>query len=131
MAAKAGRFYEIRKQLGDKPYELTEDIQITPMDLDRREAWRKASYDQESEPYLQAIALANGTERDLVNHGDAIAQALLGDQYDAVKALCASDARVWDAVLDDVREFNKLTTVTAQVTPTDSDAAGKGGETPA
>ncbi len=131
MAAKAGRFYEIRKQLGDKPYELTEDIHITPMDLDRREAWRKASYGQESEPYLQAIALANGTERDLVDHSGAIAQALLGDQYDAVKALCASDARLWDAVLDDVRAFNKLTTANAQVTPAEADAEGKGSETPA
>lgn len=131
MAAKAGRFYEIRKQVGDKPYELTEDIQITPMDLDRREAWRKASYGQESEPYLQAIALANGTEREIVDHSGAIAQALLGDQYDAVKALCANDARLWDAVLDDVRGFNKLTTTTAQVTPASTDAEGNGSATPA
>ncbi|GAT03476.1 uncharacterized protein RMCFA_3588 [Mycolicibacterium fortuitum subsp. acetamidolyticum] len=131
MAAKAGRFYEIRKQVGDKPYELTEDIQITPMDLDRREAWRKASYGQESEPYLQAIALANGTEREIVDHSGAIAQALLGDQYDAVKALCASDARLWDAVLDDVRGFNKLTTTTAQVTPASADAEGNDSATPA
>lgn len=131
MAAKVGRFYEIRKQLGDKPYELTEDIHITPMDLDRREAWRKASYDQESEPYLKAIALANGTERELVNHADAIARALLGDQYDAVKALCGNDARLWDAVLNDVREFNKLTTTAAQVAPADADAEGNGSATPA
>ncbi|MGW4097134.1 hypothetical protein [Mycobacterium sp. NPDC004974] len=130
MAAKAGRFYEIRKQLGDKPYELTEDIQITPMDLDRREAWRKASYKSQTEPYLQAHALAEGEDRDPVNHGDDIARALLGDQYDAVKALCGGDARLWDAVLNDVKEFNKIDGTPSEASP-DADAEGNASATPA
>ena len=111
MAAKAGRFYEIRKQLGDKPYELTEDIHITPMDLDRREAWRKASYQSEAEPYLHA-------------------RALFGDQYDAVKALCSGDARLWDAVLNDVKEFNKIDGTPSEASP-DADAEGNASATPA
>lgn len=130
MAAKAGRFYEIRKQLGDKPYELTDDIHITPMDLDRREAWRTASYKSQTEPYLQAHALSEGEERDPVNHGDAIARALLGDQYDAVKALCGGDARLWDAVLNDVKAFNKIDGTPSEASP-DADAEGNDSATPA
>ncbi len=130
MAAKAGRFYEIRKQLGDKPYELTEDIHITPMDLDRREAWRKASYQSEAEPYLHARALAEGKVREVVDHGDAIARALFGDQYDAVKALCSGDARLWDAVLNDVKEFNKIDGTPSEASP-DADAEGNASATPA
>lgn len=130
MAAKAGRFYEIRKQLGDKPYELTEDIHITPMDLQRREDWRKASYKSESEPYLHARALAAGQEREVVDHSEAIARALLGDQFDAVKALCCDDARVWDAVLEDVKAFNKIDGTPSEASP-DADAEGNASATSA
>ena len=130
MAAKAGRFYEIRKQLGDKPYELTEDVHITPMDLVRREAWRKASYQSQAEPYLHARALAEGKERETVDHGEAIAQALFGDQYDAVKALCGGDARLWDAVLEDVKAFNKIDGTPSE-SSSDADAEGNASETPA
>ena len=130
MAAKAGRFYEIRKQLGDKPYELTDDIHIPPMDLERREAWRKASYRSQAEPYLQARALADGKEREVVNHGDDIAKALLGDHFDTVKELCRGDARLWDAVLEEVKEFNKIDG-TASEASADAAAEGNASATPA
>lgn len=133
MAAKAGRFYEIRKQLGDKPYELTEDIHIPPMDLDRREAWRRASYGSQAEPYLQARALAEGKERETVDHGEGIAKALLGDQYDPVRALCGGDARLWDAVLEEVKAFNKIDGTASEAADKDGgkDAEGNAGVTPA
>lgn len=129
--AKAGRFYEIRKQLGDKPYELTEDIHIPPMDIERREEWRKASYLSQSEPYLHARALAAGQTREVVNHGDAIAIALLGDQFAAVRELCRGDARLWDAVLEDVKAFNKIDGTPSEAPSADVDAEGNDSATPA
>ena len=119
--AKGGRFYEIRKQLGDKPYELTEDIHIAPMNLDAREEWRQASYAAVAENYLQAKAISEGKGRRRVDHSARIERALVGDQYDTCRALFADDARAWDLFITELVAFNKV-----ESTESEDDAEGKG-----
>lgn len=94
--------------LGDKPYELTEDIHIKPMTLDQREDWRKASYGSLTQNFSDALQLDKGELPQYVNYNEKIARALVGDQYDICRELFADDARGWDIFLDELREFNKV-----------------------
>lgn len=104
-----GRFYEIRRQLGDKPYVLTEDISIPPMSLTAREEWRKASFAAVTDRYLEAKAIAEGnTTTSAVDHTERIERALIGDHYDAARALFAADARGWDMFVSELVAFNKV-----------------------
>ncbi|MFN3005142.1 hypothetical protein [Mycolicibacterium wolinskyi] len=129
--AKAGRFYEIRKQLGDKPYELTDEIHIPPMSLAAREAWRKASAASVAENYLQAHAIADGKPRERVDHSETIERALIGDQYEACRALFADDARAWDMFVQELKAFNKIDGTASEAASSDADAEGNGSATPA
>ena len=124
---KSGRFYEIREKLGTKPYELTEDIHIPAMGIERRNAWRKASYESLTKNIRDAISVENGVVPDYVDYNEQIERALLGDQYDECKALFADDARAWDLFLNELRDFNK---VDGTATEGDSDAEGNGNATP-
>lgn len=124
---KAGRFYEIRKQLGDKPYELTEDIRIKPMSIDRRNRWRKATYDSLTANIRDAISVNNGVVPEYIDYNEQIERALLGDQYEACKELFDDDARGWDLFLAELRDFNKVDGTAAE---TDADAEGNGDATP-
>nr|WP_046285016.1 hypothetical protein [Mycobacterium sp. UM_NZ2] len=130
MAKTAGRFYEIRKQLGDKPYVLTEDISIPPMTLAAREEWRKASREAVTDRYLQSMALAEGKKLPDTDHSSRIERALIGDQYEACKTLFADDARAWDLFIVELLEFNKVAGTDSE---SDADAEGNvdGDATPA
>ncbi|KIU18322.1 hypothetical protein [Mycolicibacterium llatzerense] len=127
---KSGRFYEIRKQLGDKPYELTEDISIKPMDIARRNVWRKASYESLTANIRDAISVDRGVVPDYVDYHEQIERALLGDQYDEVKALFADDARAWDLFLNELRDFNKVDGTALETAAENKDAEGNGNATP-
>lgn len=123
--SKAGRFYEIRKQLGDRPYVLTEDISIPPMGIDARNAWREATYKALAQNVIDAQSISDGRVPDYVDFNAVIEKALLGNQYDACKELFADDARAWDIFLTEVRDFNKV-----DGTPVE-DGQGNGAATPA
>lgn len=124
---KAGRFYEIRKKVSDKPYELTEDIHIKPMSIDRRNTWREATYNALSANIRDAISVDQGVVPTYVDYNEQIERALLGDQYDECKALFADDARTWDLFLQELRDFNKVDGTAMEV---DEDAEGNGSATP-
>jgi hypothetical protein len=126
--AKAGRFYQIRAQLGDLPYVLTDEITIPPMGLAEREEWRAASYASVAENYLQAKAISEGKTRRRVDHAERIERALIGAQYDDCRALFANDARAWDVFIRELVTFNK---VDGTDTETDLDAEGNDDATPA
>ncbi|KKB99475.1 hypothetical protein [Mycolicibacter arupensis] len=131
MAKTAGRFYEIRKQLGDKPYVLTEDISIPPMPLAAREQWRKISAESVTARYLQSVALADGKKPATVDYTSRVERALIGDQYEACKALFADDARAWDIFITELLEFNKVAGTTSESGDADSEGNDDGDATPA
>lgn len=124
-----GRFYKIRQQLGDKPYVLTEEISIPPMSLAAREEWRKASFAAVTDRYREAKAIADGGKpAESVDHTERIERALIGDQYDACRALFAADARGWDMFISELVGFNKVDGTNHE---SDQDAEGNGDATPA
>ncbi|MDM2104318.1 hypothetical protein PP405_11585 [Mycobacteroides abscessus] len=106
--AKAGRFYEILKEVGAEPYILTPEIHIPRMGIEARNRWRDASYLSLQEAVLQAQALATGAKHERKDFSETIERCLLGGQYEAVRNLFADDAAAWDAFLNEIREFNKI-----------------------
>ncbi len=105
---KTGRFYKIRELVGEKCYELTDDIHIPPMGIDARNAWRIATYQSLSAAVVDARTIQDGVIPEYIDRNEAIERALLGDQYDACKELFADDARAWDVFLTELRDFNKV-----------------------
>lgn len=124
---KAGRFYEIREKVGPKAYELTEDIHIKPMGLAQRDAWREATQRSLTSRVSDLIKVDKGEIPDYVDYNAAIAQALIGEQYQACRELFADDARGWDLFVDELRDFNMVDGTAPEASP---DAEGNDSASP-
>lgn len=108
-AAKVGRFYEIMKEVGNEPYVLTAEIKIPRMGIEARDRWRKATYLMLVRNVLDAKTVQEkGVMPEDVDYNETIERALLGEQYDACKALFTDNAAAWDKFLGEVRDWNMI-----------------------
>ncbi|AMU62817.1 hypothetical protein P5V63_21645 [Mycobacteroides abscessus subsp. abscessus] len=107
--AKVGRFYEIMAEVGEAPYVLTADIKIPRMGIDARDEWRKNTYLLLVQRVLDGkIINEQGRMPETVDYAEKVERALLGEQYDACKALFADNAAAWDKFLAEVRDYNMV-----------------------
>ncbi|MEX3756340.1 Uncharacterised protein [Mycobacteroides abscessus subsp. abscessus] len=107
--AKVGRFYEIMAEVGEAPYVLTADIKIPRMGIDARDEWRKNTYLLLVQRVLDGkIINEQGRMPEAVDYAEKVERALLGEQYDACKALFADNAAAWDKFLAEVRDYNMV-----------------------
>lgn len=106
---KVGRFYEIMKEVGNEPYVLTADIKIPRMSIEARNAWRENTYFLLVRNVLDArIINEQGIMPEPTDYSEKIERALLGEQYDACKALFADNAAAWDKFLTEMRDYNMV-----------------------